>query len=684
MKGRFWAIALALAACGCTSSSGSSDVVGTRTSILGPGAAFLTSGRPEYGSSAALASDQVDRRRAFTDIGQEGAAPTGPDSGEQVQITDNGTKVTLNFVNVELQSFVRVVFDDILKENVIVDPDLTGRVTLRTTDPVSHKMAINLVRNVLQLNGGALTKSDGVFRVSARGAGNARGQFGENIRVVPVRYLNAEQARVALQPFSNTGTEITANNEGRYLVISGIPGDLDAMTQVLQSLDVDQMRGMSFALVPLKDANASSVADEISQMFAQGATPNLKVLPIQRMNAVLLMTSVPETLSRARDWIAKLDLSGNDTKQIRVFPVQNRRATDVADMLNGILGGGGGRSRKTDDSPTAPSLTPGVAQTNTGGARVQSASLDGTTGAIGEELGSTLDGINVRADVSTNSLVVRAEPEQYRLIESTIRRLDVLPTQVLIEATIAEVSLNDALRHGVRWYFQNGHHGVALSDVGGGGPSSLLSGFNYVFSVPNGRLVVNALEQVTNLEVISSPALTVLDNETASLKVGDQVPIATRSARTVTTPDAPVVNDIEMKDTGIILSVTPRVNSSGMVMLDISQEVSDVVATATSNIDSPTIRQRKVNSSVAVQSGAEIILGGLISTNRQKGSQGVPVLKDIPILGAAFTSDATKEQRRTELMIIIRPTVIANRLDVARVTEEIKAGMVGISQSLGR
>jgi general secretion pathway protein D len=225
---------------------------------------------------------------------------------------------------------------------------------------------------------------------------------------------------------------------------------------------------------------------------------------------------------------------------------------------------------------------------------------------------------------------------------------------------------------------------VALSDVGGGNASSLLSGFNYVFSVPNGRLVVNALEQVTNLEVISSPALTVLDNETASLKVGDQVPIATRSARTVTTPDAPVVNDIEMKDTGIILSVTPRVNSSGMVMLDISQEVSDVVTTATSNIDSPTIRQRKVNSSVAVQSGAEIILGGLISTNRQKGSQGVPLLKDIPILGAAFTSDASKEQRRTELMIIIRPTVIANRLDVARVTEEIKAGMVGISQSLRR
>ncbi len=676
------AMALLVVTSGCTS-SGSRDVEGTRTSFLGLGASVLTSGRPERGTSEAVMSYQGDRRRAYTDLGQD-AAPAPPlEGGEQVQISDNGTKVALNFVNVELQSFVRVVFDEILKENVLVDPDLAGRITLRTTDPVSRKMALNLVRNVLQMNNATLMKSDGVFRVAARSAENARGQFGENIRIIPVRYLNPEQARAALQPFSGSGTEITANNEGRYLVLAGAPSELDALIQVLQSLDVDQMRGMSFALVPLKDANATYVASEITQMFGQGGGQTLKVLPIQRMNAVILMTSVPETLERAKDWIAQLDLSGSDTRQVRVFPIQNRRATDVADMLNGVLGGRGDQQRKVEKGVTPPSLTPGLSQTSSAEARIQQASFGGGEVEV-DGSGNALEGIQVRADISTNSLVIRAEPDQYRLIEATIRRLDVLPTQVLIEATIAEVSLNDALRHGVRWYFQNGHHGIALSGIGGNANSPLSPGFNYVFSVPNGRLVVNALEQVTNLEVISSPALTVLDNETATLKVGDQVPIATRSARTVTTPDAPIVNDIEMKDTGIILSVTPRVNSSGLVMLDISQEVSDVVPTATSTIDSPTIRQRKINSSVAVQSGAEIILGGLISTSRQKGSQGVPILKDIPLLGAAFTSDASKEQHRTELMIIIRPTVIANRLDTARVTEEIKAGMAGVSRALGQ
>jgi general secretion pathway protein D len=674
------AIAFAMVVCGCTSS----DTGGTgerRTSVLGPLAPYLTSGQPAHGTSEALASGQVDRRQNFMDLGQRPTSSSEHFASEQVLLADNGTRVSLNFVNADLQEFVRIVFDEILKENVIVDSDLEGHVTVRTAQPVSRAAAVGLIRNVLQLNGASLSKNAGIYRVSARESNGGRGSLGENIRVMPIRYLNPDQARSALQPFSTNGTDIIASNEGRYLIFSGAPADLDSLAQVLEALDIDQMRGMSFALIPLKEADATAVSSELAQMFGQGNSPALKALPIQRMNSILLMTNVPETLDRARTWISQLDMGGSDTRQVRVFPIQNRRAADVAQMLNGILGGAS--QGKADSSPTAPSLTASSSQTLTSDAVFQPASLRGSatspTSSFSNESG--FQGVQVRADTATNSLVVVAPPEQYRLIESTIRRLDILPTQVLIEATIAEVVLNDTLKHGVRWYFQSGNHSIALNGNSGNASRSLV-GFNYAFTVPNGQVVVNALEQVTNVEVISSPALTVLDNETATLKVGDQVPVATRSAKSVTNPDAPVVNDIEMKDTGIILSVTPRVNASGIVMLDISQEVSDVVPTATSNLDSPTIRQRKVQSSVAAHSGAEIILGGLISTSRQQGKQGVPGLKDIPILGAVFTSDASKEQRRTELLIIIRPTVIASRIDVERVTEEIKAGMAGISRAL--
>jgi general secretion pathway protein D len=555
----------------------------------------------------------------------------------------------------------------------LADTDQTDRilagVTLRTTEPVTRQAALSLIRNVLQRHGATLVKSEGAFRVASRGGGSEQTPVGENIRIVPMRFLKAEQARTALQPFITAGTQIIASGEGRYLILAGSPADLDPIAQLLSTLDVDQMLGMSLALVPLKDASATAVATEVAQMFGRDNEGSFRVLPIQRMNAVLLMTRSADSLDRAKAWIARLDQTGSDSRQVRVFPIQNRRAADLAKILNDMLAG----QNSSIDTPVT--LGNGAAAR---GAKIEPAAF-GTASEPTTQEGNPLQGAQVRADTATNSLVVMARPETHGLIESAIRRLDVLPTQVLIEATIAEVGLNDALRYGVRWYFQQGLHGVSVND-GTPNAGANLPGFNYVFNVPQGRLVVNALEKVTNIEVISSPALTVLDNETATLKVGDQVPIATRSARSVTNPEAPIVNDIELKDTGIILTVTPRVNASGLVMLDISQEVSDVVPTSTSAIDSPTIRQRKINSSVAVQSGAEIVLGGLIASNRQVGKDGVPGLKDVPILGAIFTTNAVNDRRKSELLVIIRPTVIANRVDLFRVTEEIKAGMTGISK----
>ncbi|MGO4574218.1 type II secretion system secretin GspD [Microvirga sp. 2TAF3] len=679
MKGaiRIAAIAGAIALSGCISESPSSERGTSRYSVLGSLAPHLTSGRPERGNDGPITTREADQRTGYTDLGREAAANDGR-AGEPVQIMDNGSKVTLNFVNADIQDFVRLVFDDVLKENVVVDPSLTGRVTVRTTDAVTRQAALSLVRNVLQLHGAGLTRADGIFRIAGRSGGADRGSTGENIRIIPVRFLNAEQARAALQPLAAAGTEIVANAEGRYVILSGSPADLDPLAQLLGTLDVDRMLGMSFALVPLKDANAGAVAAEVVQMFGSGSDGAFRALPIQRMNAVLLMTRASASLNRAKTWIQNLDQSGSDSRQVRVFPIQNRRAADLAKILNGILLGHGDGSPNTDAA--APSANTAGASLGAGAAaKIEMTALNVSPGSTAPEGGNAIQNIQVRADTSTNSLVVMARPETYSLIESAIRRLDVLPTQVLIEATIAEVGLNDALRYGVRWYFQQGLHSVSMND-GTSNLSSPLAGFNYVFNVPQGRLVVNALEKVTNLEVISSPALTVLDNETATLKVGDQVPIATRSARSVTNPEAPIVNDIELKDTGIILTVTPRVNASGLVMLDISQEVSDVVPTTTSAINSPTIRQRKINSSVAIQSGAEVVLGGLISSNRQTGKDGLPILKDIPILGAAFTSNAVHDQRKTELLVIIRPTVIANRIDLYRVTEEIKAGMTGIAK----
>lgn len=660
--------------------------------LLGDRAPLASSGMPDrYSMVDSSGGSQRPASRAYVELGT-GAYVGSTQSGARVEAADANT-ITLNFVNVELQEFVRGVFDEVLKSNVVVDPGLTGRVTVRTSEPVSRKGALDLVRNVLEMNGATLTKAGASYRVSGRSdRGAARTAGGGNVRILPLKFIEATQARTALQPFVNPGTEITANPEARYVVVSGSASDIDAVEQVLSTLDVDQMRGRSLALIPLKEANATSVAREVGQIFGGDGGRSFRALPIQRMNAVLLIGQVPQTVTRARQWMERLDRADKDGRRVFVYQVQNRRAAELATLLNGMFTTKRDGDRATEN-PVAPSLTP---------ARTQTASLDATPPgtnpqpaaapetSAGREAGvepdrSSQSGtMQIRADSSTNTVVVVGMPEDYQRVERAVRSLDVLPSQVLIEATIAEVRLNDSLRHGVRWYFQSGNHGFGLTDSASGSVSEVNPGFNYSFSVPNAKAVVNALEQVTDVEIISSPALTVMNNQAATLKVGDQVPIATRSARGVVNPDAPVVNDIELKDTGIILSVTPRVNGSGLVMLDISQEASDVVPTTTSSIDSPTIRQRKINSSVAVQSGTEIVLGGLISTNRQLEKQGVPVLKDIPILGAAFTSKAVRDRNRTELMIIIRPTVMGNRLDVQNVTREIKSKMLGVTNAIYR
>ncbi len=240
-----------------------------------------------------------------------------------------------------------------------------------------------------------------------------------------------------------------------------------------------------------------------------------------------------------------------------------------------------------------------------------------------------------------------------------------------IEATIAEVTLNDELRFGLQWFFETGDFAGILSTSELGGVSQVFPGANFLFQGSNANVVLSALDSVTDVRVISSPQIIVLNNESAVLQVGDQVPIVTRSAVSVTDLDAPQVNNLEYRDTGVILQVTPHVNSSGLVMLDVRQEVSDVVRTTSSGIDSPTIQQRRLESRVAAQSGQMIALGGLIRENVRENRSGLPLLSRLPVLGPLFGT-TTQARDRTELLVLLTPDVLTSAADVDMVTAEVK------------
>lgn len=625
----------------------------------------------------ATPSHRSDRHTA-TMVGYSDVAADAPRSGPKAQSSDvaadatEGAPVTLNFDNAELQEFVRVVFDEVLKQNVIVDPALTGRVTLRTSHPVSRGDALKLVREVLRLHGATLVADAGVSKVVASGR-QAPGNV--DTRIVRLRYLEPAQARAALQPFTTSGVQVSANVAGRFLAMSGPTADIRSLEEVLGSLDIDQMRGRSIALIPLREATAASVAREIQTMFGPDSGHRFQAMPIDRMNAVLVMADQASTIARAKKWIAHLDQSDKDKARMFVYPVQNRRATELANVLNGMFAT---KVLENKEQAVAPSFTATKPDALSAPKPHDVGQQSQPYGDLTPQADSSPsarnvpDEVRIKADVATNSVVVYASPEDYAKIERAMRSLDLPPAQVLIEATIAEVTLNDALRYGVRWFFQNQHNSIGLISSDAGGAAAATPGFNYSFSIANAQVALNLLEQMTKVEVVSSPALTVLNNQTATLQVGDQVPITTQSSQGTAIAGAPVINSIQMKDTGIILNVTPRVNAGGMMVLDINQEVSSVVPTTTSNIDSPTIRQRRITSSVTIGNGMELVLGGLIQKETDLTKEGIPILNTIPVIGNAFTSKKNTTSARTELLILIRPTILTGKADWAAVTKEIK------------
>jgi general secretion pathway protein D len=306
------------------------------------------------------------------------------------------------------------------------------------------------------------------------------------------------------------------------------------------------------------------------------------------------------------------------------------------------------------------------------------ASLQPTSFPSGSAVGANI--ARLVAIEENNSLLFYGTDEEYRVIREALRQIDVLPRQVMIEAILAEVTLNDNLRYGVQWFFDSGENTVTLSATDVGSVASQFPGFSYVYTGrADARVVLNALQSKTEVRILSAPKLSVLNNQKASLQVGDQVPIVTQTSQSTDSVGAPLVSTIQMRDTGVILEVTPRVNDNGNVILDVMQEVSEVAQTTSSGIDSPTIQRRKIHSVVATRDGFTVALGGLIRENGGRGDSGVPVLKDIPILGSVFKNN-TRDTRRTELVVLLVPHVMRNQAETQSVVDALVDGLEAASR----
>lgn len=604
-----------------------------------------------------------------------------------------GQGFELNLVNAPIAEAAKVVLGDALKVSYVVDPRVTGTVTLQTSSPVSREALSDILESALIVNGAGIVRRGGNYQIVPIGEVLSSTPSvsvpsvtpsgpGVKVQVIQLQYIAADEMKTLLEPISRQGAILKTDSSRNLIVIAGNSNDLSAMREAISVFDVDWMRGMSVAIHPLTTSEPAAVAQELDTIFATKEGPGAKLIrfvPNARLNAVLVITSRPTYLQRAAGWIAKLDrIARTNDDQMFVYQIQNRPAKELADVLKAVLAGGssGANGPAAEPPAVAPDLSPTMVSTDgttTGG--VDDPSLAARMGieqaSAATSFASAASNLAVTADVENNALLIQTTAREYERIERILKQLDVLPTQVLLEAVIAEVTLNDELKFGLRWFFESGDFQLSLSDVASGFVGASFPGFAWSYATDDVKVTLNALSSVTDVNVVSSPTLMALNNQKATLQVGDEVPIVTQQSTGTGSADAPVINSITMRNTGVILNVTPRVNSSGRVMLDIEQEVSAVVRTTTSGIDSPTIQQRKITTRVLVNDGESLALGGLIQEKNSLTRGQVPILGDIPIIGNAF-KNKTDGINRTELIIFIRPRVVRDIHEARDVTAEFR------------
>jgi general secretion pathway protein D len=634
--------------------------------------------------------------------GGQGAMPApAPRDGSGGLAYDPRRGVELNFVDADIRKVVDAILGEMLKANYSVDEAVKGTLTLRTGKPIARGSLIPALEAALSTVDAAIVSQGNLLRVvpSAKARDLSLGRRplsprdkavpGFAVEILPVRYSSVKELEKLLSAIARKEAIVQVDETRNQIVIAGSSQERAAIRATIARFDVDWMRGSSFAMYKLESVEPEQLTSELQAILKPpiDLLARVRLVPLPRLKAVLGISARRSDLEALELWIKRLDsgAQGGDGRTLYIYPVQNGRARDLAQSLQLVLSGGStsssagnsgtiAQSNISNSNAAAKSTVEGDSSA-TGGSTSNNNSTN-TQSNVSSNSGSSLtvptgDAARIVPDEPNNALLIFATRAEYDLLKKALKKLDAYPRQVLIEAILAEVTLTDDLQYGVAWQFNGSEVTITNSAAANGAIASSFPGFSVLYAGNSDvKAVLNALQSKTNVKVLSSPKLMVLNNQTATLQVGDQVPIITQQAQGVTSPGAPIVNTVELKDTGVILKVTPRVNDSGMVTLDVAQEVSDVAATTTSGINSPTIQQRKLSSTVATQSGNTIALGGLIRDNVAVSKSGIPYLSRIPVIGQAFRTTGNNN-RRTELIILLTPTVIKSTADMRETVNDL-------------
>ena len=690
-------------------------------------------------------------------------SPGGPTADFRVASADpaavvRGDGVELNFEAAEIQNVAKTVLGDTLGISFVVDPRVQGNVTLASTGPIPRKDVLPVFESVLRMSNAAVVHEGNLVKIvpvaeaSGTGAVNiGAGQAGFGVSIVPLHYTAATTIARTAENFLSRAGAIKIDQARNLLLIQGTTAERQAALDVVAAFDVEWMRNQSVGVYPLKSTSPETMIKELERVFESGDGGQgqgvVRFQPISRMNAVLVVTKNPKFLERATQWVQRLDRSDTSGTTVRVYRLKYASAPQVAKVLNEIFltqragqsigdsplsqiaPGTNAAQSRLDSLKAANAGSDGSATSSGKSSPARGAASAGTAGPIAAafenfenkgkdgdaesttrsssisstDKGGMFQNVRITPDTADNSIVVYSNQEDYRIIERSLRELDRPRLQVAIDATVAEITLTDALQFGVQYFFTNHNSNVGLLPATAGAVAApaattataaaattldatsavqsavqsaflqrVLPGFNLLLGPEaQPKVILSALSNLTHVKVLSAPSVVVMDNQPALLQVGNEIPISTGAATILANPNTPVVNTIEMRNTGVILKVLPHVYANGQIQMEIEQEISNVVNPTQVTL-TPTISQRRVHSTIAVTSGQTVLLGGLISDQDQTTKAGIPLLSDIEVFGNLFGT-RSGQKVRTEIIMFIKPRLIRNSVDSRSVAEEFRS-----------
>jgi general secretion pathway protein D len=611
-------------------------------------------------------------------------------------------EIVLNFEGESIQSVVHTVLGEVLQETFVIAPGVGGEVTFSTSKPVTREQLIPILELLLRWNGATLVYSEGRYHVlplseAVRGhlvpeLGGVDLARGYAVRAVPLKYIAPAEMAKILEPYAREGAILNADTFRNMIFLAGTPEELRNYMRTVEIFDVDWLEGMSVGIFPLSTVDVESIIMELEGIFGANAESPLagmfRFVPMERLGSVMVITYQEDYLYKAEEWIRILDRGAAGAgKQLFVYRVKNLEAPVLAGYLAELFGGEGGTgTQRREGGALAPGLEPAtvgsVSDFNAnrlGSQGNQAQSRGGLGGTSSIEMGDSE--IRITSVVETNSLLIQATQAEYNSVLAAIERIDIEPLQVVIESQVLNVDLTEDLEFGVSWFLTN-NPDLIPAEIGDiddyvqsasfGSPTNFLTTIATPISngLPFVQATITALDKVTDVRSLAAPSLLVRNNATASITVGQQVPVQSSSISTGTNN---VVSSAQYVSTGVTLNVTPRINPGGLVYMDIQQEVSRAGARDPdiSTSGNPPINNQTVTSQVAVQSGQTVFLGGLIQEQDSQGRSGVPFLSRVPFVGSLFGA-RSKNSLRSETIVMITPTVIESAVDLKRVSEELE------------